>query len=231
MQAKDVMVTDVVTVGPDLSVRAAASTLVQNRISAVPVVDSGGQLIGILSEGDLIRRAEAHTDRRRSGWLEVFTSADTLAAEFVKAHARKVSDVMTRYVITAKPETSLREIANLLEKHRVKRLPIVENGRIVGIVSRADLLRAVASAPAAQQGRDQAPGDEKLRNEILLRLRSQSWAHPSQVNVIVQDSTVDLWGYVESEAEHQAIRVLAEETPGVRAVNDYLGYNRVHSAL
>jgi CBS domain-containing protein len=225
------MVTSVITIDPDLTVKAAANTLVRNRISAVPVVTCEGQLVGILSEGDLIRRVETGTDRQRSGWLDLLYSSETLATEFVRSHGHKVSDLMTRDVVVATPETSLREIANLLEKHGIKRVPIVENDRVVGVVSRADLLRAMASAPDAPETSAPDTADQKLRTDILSRLHAQTWAHPSQINVVVQDATVQLWGFVQSEAEHKAVRILAEETPGVRAINDYLGYRPMQSAL
>jgi len=230
MKAKHVMVTTIIAVDPDLPVRAAANTLVQNRISAVPVVTCDGRLVGILSEGDLIRRVETGTERQRS-WLDVFFAGEKQAAEFVKAHGRKVADVMTRNVVTATPETPLRDIAGLFEKHRIKRVPIVEDGRVVGIVSRSDLLWAIASAPTVIEIRTPDATDDELRDDILSRLNAQSWAHPSQVNVVVQEGTVQLWGFVQSEAEHKAIRILAEETPGVRAINDHLGYKPVQPAI
>jgi len=136
MKARDVMTLHVITVGPEMNVRAVANTLVKNRISAVPVVEIDCRLVGIVSEGDLMRRVEAGTESRRSWWRDLFTPSNTLAAEFAKSHAQKAKDVMTRNVITASPGTGLRVIANLLEKHRIKRIPIVENDRLVGIVSR-----------------------------------------------------------------------------------------------
>src|SRR5215468_2905856 len=148
MKAADVMVSAVISVRPNARVEEVASTLLANRISAVPVIDKQGELLGIVSEGDLMRRAEAGTDRSRSWWLEYLTGKQVLAAEYVKSHSHKVTDVMTRSVITATPETPLGEIAMLLERNRIKRVPIVQNGKVVGIVSRANLLQAVAGMPA-----------------------------------------------------------------------------------
>jgi CBS domain-containing protein len=147
MKATDIMVRNVITVGPEASVREVADILFKNRISALPVVDEHGKLIGIISEGDLARRAELKTDYRRSWWLEIFArkSKEALAIEYRKSHARRVKDVMTRKVITARPATSLRDIATLLEKNRIKRVPIVANGKVIGIVSRANLIQALAS--------------------------------------------------------------------------------------
>jgi CBS domain-containing protein len=225
MKASDVMVRSVITVGPDLSVQAVASTLLENRISAVPVVDRDCKLVGIVSEGDLLRRAETQTERRRSWWLEALTSTQMLAAEFAKTHGHKASDVMTREVVTAAPDTPLREIADLLEKHGIKRVPIVQDGLLVGIVSRANLLQALASS-----GELFAPekGDEALRQEVENRLKSQPWG-TRPINVIVHSGVVDLWGYVDNAEEKQAIRVLAEGVPGVRAVNDNLRIDRMVS--
>ena len=143
MQAQDVMVSGVISVGPDIPVRIAANAMVVNCVSALPVIDIYTKLVGIVSEGDLIRRVEIGTERRRSG-DETLTSSDSPAKDFVKSHAKRVSDVMTREVITAQPETPLREIANLMEKHSIKRVPIVRDELVVGIVSRANLLQVLA---------------------------------------------------------------------------------------
>jgi CBS domain-containing protein len=219
MKARDVMVQHVITVGPELGVQAVANTLVQNGISALPVVERDGTLVGIVSEGDLMRRAETDTERRRSWWLDMLASTQTLAAEFAKSHARKARDVMTRKVVTATPETPLAEIANLLEKHAIKRVPIVDNGQLVGIVSRANLVQALASRVPALTGVE--PSDEKLRESILATLRGKRWGL-GMVNVIVQQGVVDLWGFVDTPDERKAIRIAAEATPGVVAVNDNL---------
>jgi CBS domain-containing protein len=144
MKAADVMVSAVISVRPNARVEEVAGILLASRISAVPVIDEQGELLGIVSEGDLMRRAEAGTDRSRSWWLEYLTGKQVLAAEYVKSHSHKVTDVMTRSVITATPDTSLSEIATLLERNRIKRVPIVQNGKVVGIVSRANLLQALA---------------------------------------------------------------------------------------
>jgi CBS domain-containing protein len=228
MKARDVMVQHVITVGPDADVQAVANTLVQNGISALPVVDHDCKLIGIVSEGDLIRRAETDTERRRAWWLEMLTSTQTLAAEFAKSHARKVHDVMTRNVVAATPETPLVEIANLLEKHGIKRVPIVEQGRLVGIVSRANLVQALASRGPAIEAVEAS--DEALRENILTTLRGKRWGC-GMINVIVQRGVVDLWGFVDNADERRAIRVVAEATPGVRTVNDNLRVQTIVSGM
>ncbi len=145
MRARDVMVSPVIAVMPSCPVEEVAKTLLERGISGVPVVDSQGRLVGIVSEGDLLHRSETDTERKRSWWLRLLTDGETLAAEYTKAHARKVEDVMTRDVVTAGPDTPLNAIAMLLEKHAIKRVPIVQDGQLIGIVSRANLIQAVAS--------------------------------------------------------------------------------------
>lgn len=219
MKARDVMVAPVITARPDASIRSAAETFLRHRISAMPVVDENDEVVGIISEGDLLHRVEAGTEKRRPWWLRAFIESDTLADEYVKAHARKVSDVMTRQVVTASPETPLHEVAAILEKHAIKRVPIVRNNRLVGIVSRANLIQAVVSVGPTL---DVPLSDSTIRDKLLAYLRSQNWAHTGLLNVTVSDGVVDLWGIVSSESERNAVRVAAEETSGVRAVNDHL---------
>jgi CBS-domain-containing membrane protein len=219
MKARDVMISPVITVKPYSSVREVAKNFLERRISAVPVVDDQGKLVGIVSEGDLMHRSEAGTERQRPWWLLALIGDETLAAEYVKAHGRKVADVMTRNVITATPDSPLHEIAALLEKNSIKRVPIVKDGQLVGIVTRANLIQAVASA---RKELDVPLSDLTIRDKLLAHLKAQPWAHTSLLNVTVTDGIVDLWGITNSETEKKAIRVVAESTPGVRAVNDNL---------
>jgi len=230
MKAADVMVSTVITVGPECSVQDLAEILLENRVSAVPVVSNGGDLVGIVSEGDLIRRTEMDTERRRSRWLALLIGAQPLAAEFVKSNGRRVADVMTRDVVVATPDTPLRHIAALLEKNGIKRVPIVSHGKLVGIVSRANLVQALASARKEIKAAT-ATSDRMIREELLLRLRTEPWARTSRLNVIVHDGTVELWGVVRSPEEKQAIRLAAELTRGVRAVSDNLIVDSSSSTL
>ena len=219
MKARDVMVSPVITVKLSSSVQDVAKIFLQRRISAVPVVDDQGKVVGIVSEGDLMHRAEAGTERRYSWWLRPFISDEALANDYAKAHARKVADVMVRRVITAAPDTPLHEIAALLEKNAIKRVPIVKDGRLVGIVSRANLIQAVAST---RKELEVPLTDSTIRDKLLEHLKHQGWAHTALLNVTVNGGIVDLWGITQSEAERKAIRVAAEATPGVCAVNDNL---------
>jgi CBS domain-containing protein len=219
MKARDVMVAPVITANANASIKSVAEAFVRYKISAVPVVDDKGKLVGIISEGDLLHRVEAGTEKQRPWWLRAFVSLDTLASEYSKAHARKASDSMTRQVVSVSPETPLHEVAALLEKHSIKRVPVVENGQLVGIVSRANLIQAVASAGK----RLEVPvSDSTIRDKLLAHLKAQPWAHTGLLNVTVNGGVVDLWGIVASATERKAIRVAAEAMPGVNAVNDNL---------
>jgi CBS domain-containing protein len=220
MKARDVMVAPVITVKPTASVKEAAEMLVENRISGLPVVDDDGKLVGVVSEGDLLHRVEAGTDRRRSWWLQLFTGDTRLASEYIEAHARKVADVMSRRVITAPPDTPLSDIAIRMEKNAINRVPIVDSGgQLVGIVSRTNLVQAIATAPRSAE----APvSDTEIRKKLMDKLKSQPWAHTELLTLTVSDGVVNLWGIVTSETERKAIRVAAEEMPGVQAVNDHM---------
>jgi CBS domain-containing protein len=176
MKASDVMVSKVITIGPDATVPEVADLLLRHRISAVPVVGANDEILGIVSEGDLINRPETQTSHRKSWWLEALASNEKLAAEYVKSHSRKAADVMTCDVIWAVPDTSIAEVAALLEKNRIKRIPIVQNGKIVGIVSRANLLQGLASlGKNAPQSR---PDDSAIRDMIMVKLKKNAGPIP-----------------------------------------------------
>jgi CBS domain-containing protein len=220
MRARDVMASPVITVKPTSSIQEVAQIFVDRQISGAPVVDDAGRLAGIVSEGDLLHRAETGTERRRSWWLHLLTGPETLAAEYVRERSPKVADVMTRDVITVGPDTPLRDIAQTLEKRRIKRVPVVENGQVVGIVSRANLIRAIASARSNTA--EVTASDTAIRDKLMAHLEQQPWGRRGMVNVTVTDGVVGLWGFLNSEAEHRALRVAAESTPGVTSVEDHL---------
>ena len=219
MQAKDIMTTDVVTVGPAAEAAEVARLMLQRRISAVPVVDGKRRVLGIVSEGDLIRRAEGGAELRRSRWLVLLADR---TAEFIKAYGTRAKDLMTRDVITVPEEATLAEIAQVLEAHRIKRVLVVRNGRLVGIVSRADVLRGLASLSPAPAERPSAD-DRQIRDGILALLKQRSDASTRFVSVIVVGGAVYLWGTAESEQDRVAIRIAAENVAGVKAVHDFLG--------
>lgn len=219
MKARDVMVSPVITMGENDSVRDVARLLVEKRISAVPILDAAGKLVGIVTEGDLMRRAETGTEHPYS-WLSLFLSEGAIAADYVKSHATRVKDVMTRNVRTAGPDAPLYEIADLFEENHIKRVPILnDSGELVGIVSRANILQAFASLRPTL---DIALPDSAIREKLLQELRGQPWAHVHRLNIVVSNGVVDLWGLVRSDRERQAITVAAGRIPGVTAVNDHL---------
>jgi CBS domain-containing protein len=218
MKAVDVMVRDVLAIDPDASVAEAAALMAENDISALPVVDSDGRLVGIISEADLMRREENGTPVHQPSWVEAVTPAVTLAAEFTKAHGKQVSELMSANVITATEDTSLADIAAVLERNRIKRLPIVRDGELVGVVSRSNLVQALAVAGITAD--ESADISRSIRDELLLRLEGQSWSDFGSRNVIVADGEVHLWGLVGSEVERKALIALAEGVPGVTAVVD-----------
>src|SRR3974377_2135710 len=219
MKARDVMTLAVFTVKPTTSIKDVACLFMERRISAVPVVDDLGKIVGIVSEGDLVHRSEISTERRRPWWLVLMAGEESLATEYIKAHAGRVGEIMTRNVITAAPDTPLHEIAEMLEKYGIKRLPIVRDWQLVGIVSRANLVQAIATSGSKL---DIPLSDATIRENLLTHLSEQSWAHTMPHNATVNGGVVDLWGFVESDTERKAIRVAAEATPGVRAVNDHI---------
>lgn len=220
MQARDVMTSPVITVGKTATVQDVAKILLEKRISAVPVVDNVGKIVGIVTEGDLLHRAEAGTEHPYSWWVHFLGGDATMAADYVKSHATKVADIMTSDVITATPETPLHQIAMLLEDRQIKRLPIVNKaGDLVGIVSRSNLIQAVASS---RPKLEMSLSDSTIRQNLLDQLKTQSWTHGHKLGVTVTNGVVDLWGTVQSDNERKAIRIAAEAIPGVAAVNDHL---------
>ena len=226
MNAKDVMTTEVVTVSPETTVQDLAKILSEKGISGAPVVDANQKLVGIVSEGDLLHRAETGTERRvqrrRSWWLDSVAAEEELARDYVKAHGRTVADIMTRDVISVGETADLADIAMLLETKRIKRVPVVAGDRLVGIVSRANLVRALAttsSAPKIVADTD----DRTIREQLLAELRQQQWANIWAADIMVRDKVVHVWFSAdESDAERQAVRVAAENVPGVRGFEAHI---------
>jgi CBS domain-containing protein len=218
MRAIDVMTRDVVTATPEMTVQDVAKLMINHRISGVPIVDGDRQLVGIVTEGDLLRRSETGTERQHSRWSEWFSPNSRLAAEYIKSHARRLADIMTREVVNVSELATLSEIADLMEARRIKRVPVVHDGKLVGIVSRADLLRVLASGGACLLDDDR---DRPICNRLLAELRKQKWANPNESDIIVSNGVVYFWGIVGSEEERRALRIAAENTPGVRGIEDH----------
>jgi CBS domain-containing protein len=220
LTAADIMVTEVITVSPDTPLPEAARILLERRISGLPVLD-GTALVGVISESDLMRRIEIGTERRRSWWLELMTSPELKARDFVRSHATKVADLMSRDVIAVGENTPLREIASLLERHGIKRVPVMRDGRLVGLVSRSNLLQAFATA-AAERRQDTLADDRTIREEVIRCMNRVPGGMPWLVTVTVDGGVVDLIGPVTSLKQKDALRVAAETAPGVKSVNDQL---------
>ena len=219
MRAIDIMTAPVQTVAPEATVAEIANLLLKHRISAVPVIDDG-RLVGIVSEADLLHRQEIGTNRtpRGSWWLRLF-GPDHSVDDYVKSHARKARDLMTREVICVAPETPLAEIANLLDSHGIKRVPVLDGGRLVGIVSRANLVRALAAQ--ARPIAAAAGGDDAIRAALVAELERQPWWRSTVSEVTVTDGVVRYRGTIDQDAQRLPARIAAENIPGVRRVEDY----------
>ena len=231
MKAKDIMTTPVISVAPDTPVREIAKLLFERRISGVPVLEDG-RLVGIISEADLLHRHEIGTERSApsSWWLRLF-SLDTAPADYVRSHATRARDVMVHEVVSVAPDTPVAEIATLLESRGIKRVPVVRAGQVVGIVSRANLVQALAlmEQPAV---RVTPPSDQAIRGRLLAELERQPWWGRVGSSVIVTEGVVHFWGMVESEDQRNAARVAAENVPGVRGVDDHrFGYRDIPSMV
>jgi CBS domain-containing protein len=220
MRARDIMTTDIVTVAPSTAVSALAQLLVERRISAVPVVDDG-RLVGLVSEGDLLHREETGTESRPSWWQELFRSTEDRAKAYLKAHGQQAADVMTTRLVTVGPDTELSEIAALMERHHVKRLPVVEDGRLLGLVARTDLLRVLVKA-VEQTAEPVGVSDQQLAQAVLDEVQKAGLATTTTLNVIATDGTVGLWGFVASETERHAVEVAARSLKGAKAVDNHL---------
>jgi CBS domain-containing protein len=208
------MTTNVIAVGPDTDIRETASLLVQHRISAVPVLDQSGNLLGIISEGDLMRRPEAGTERHPSWWLSLFLSPEEQTHNYVKSHGRRASDVMTRHVVTVPEDAPLEQVASILEKHRIKRVPVMRAGKVVGIVSRADLLHGLV----ARRAPTKVSADDRTIRAAVLNGLAEAGISQKLLSVVVSDGKVHIWGVAASDEEKDAIRIAAETALGVKEV-------------
>jgi CBS domain-containing protein len=220
MKASEIMTLGVYTVRPEASLKEAASLMRERGISGLPVVDKMGRLVGVVTEGDLLRRVETGTERHRPRWLEFLLGPGRLANEYVHSHARKVQDVMTPEVITVSKDAPLQDVVNILEQGRIKRVPVTRGDKLVGIVSRANLVQALARL--AQEASPTRPDDEAAREQIMTELNKQPWAPRGSLNVIVRGGIAELWGVIGDERERDAIRVVAENVPGISQVIDHL---------
>jgi len=229
MQADEIMTRNVLTVPPDATIEATARLMLDNRISGLPVVGADGKVVGIVTEGDFLRRAELGTERRRSRWLEFLLGPGMIAEEYAHSHGRKVAEAMTREVASVPENTPVEDIVRLMERRRIKRVPVLRDGILVGIVTRANLLRAFASlagqVPAA------AAGDVAIRERLLAEIDRQTWAPRSSIDIVVRNGIVHFWGVILHGAQRQALRVVAENIPGVKGVEDNMVWVEPMSGL
>jgi len=223
MQAKDIMTSPVVSIAPDATVLQAVQIMLQRRISGLPVIGQDGRLVGIVTEGDLLRRVETGTQRRRPRWLEFLLGPGRLADEYTRTHGRKVNDVMTTDPLSVAEDAALEEVVKLMEKRQIKRVPVLRGEQVIGIVTRANLLHALAGvsreAPASIESSDAA-----IRAAFLAELAKEKWAPIALINPIVRDGVIELWGTITDERERQALIVAAENVPGVKGVRDHLAW-------
>ncbi|MEI7712939.1 MAG: CBS domain-containing protein [Rhodospirillales bacterium] len=221
MNAADIMTPDVITARPDTPLEQLVDTMLTNRISGLPIVDNG-IIVGIVSEGDLLRRTETGTQKRRSHLLELFASTASEAADYVRTHGRKASEIMTTDLVTVAPDTPIAEIADVLETKRIKRVPVVVAGKVLGIVTRANLLKALAMRLHAESGPVDSD-DRSIRIRLLEEFRQHKWgSQVAQLDVTVRNGIVHLWGIVRGEDHRRALIVAAENTMGVKGVSDHL---------
>lgn len=228
MLVEDVMTTPVISVEPSTSIAEAAKLMLSHRISGLPVTRRDGTLVGIISEGDLLRRGELGTEPKRPSWLEFLVGSGKLADEYVHAHGRTVEAVMSTDPLTTRRDAPLEEIVTAMSRHRIKRLPVIENGRMIGIVTRSDVLRALARALP-----ETAPAgiaDDQIQAAVLAALDKQKWGGKF-IRVQVEAGVVTLLGTILDERERQAARVVAENVPGVKKVVDQLTWVEPFSGM
>jgi CBS domain-containing protein len=223
MKVSDIMTRRVIPVAPDATIREAVDVMLKHHISGLPVVDAHGALVGIVTEGDFLRRPETGTERRRARWLDAVFGPAEGAKRYVHSHGTRVGEVMTRKVITVDEHESLEQVVHLMETRRVKRLPVLRGGKVVGIVSRANLMRALASVHRASSAG--TPDDAAVRARILEEIERQSWSAGAQVDVVVRDGLADIWGTIADPEQRAALEVLVANVPGVKTVVDHLRWD------
>jgi CBS domain-containing protein len=219
-KVSDIMTAEVISVRPSDTIAQAIQLMLQNRISGLPVIDDAGELCGIVSEGDLLRRAETSTARRRARWLELLLPPGRLADEYVHTHGRRIDEVMTDKVATVTEDVAVETVVTMMEQSGIKRVPVVRGGKVVGIVTRANLLQALAAFGETMSG--STGSDATIRRRILDEVAREPWGPRYGFNVIVHDGKVDLWGAFFDERERKALRVVVENIPGVKEIHDHM---------
>jgi CBS domain-containing protein len=221
MRARDIMTQPVTTVAPDASIFEAIRIMLQNKISGLPVVNAAGTLIGMITEGDFLRRSETATQRRRPRWIEFVLGPGRLADEYVQASGRKVSEIMTSEVHTVTEDAPLVEVVELMERYRVKRIPVLRGSSLIGIITRANLMWALAHTAKLHP---LASGDAAIRDRVVAEINTQRWVSAETIHIAVRDGIVTLSGILTDERQRQALCVAAENIPGVRKVEDQMAW-------
>jgi CBS domain-containing protein len=229
MIVADVMTRNCITVAPDATVEEAVNLMLSRHISGLFVVDKAGDLAGVVTEGDLLRRDELGTQRNRPWWLRLLASPARQAADFTRANGRHVRDVMTEDVISIAEDSPLEDVVAAMEANRIKRLPVTADGKVVGVVSRTDLLRALIGR--ARTSEPLPTDDREIRSAIMNALEAQSWAPMTTLNVTVAAGVADVWGTITNEEERRAIHVVVENTPGVKIVHDHMVYIEPYTGM
>jgi CBS domain-containing protein len=220
MKAKDVMTHCVVSIGPDAPILEAIGRMISHQVSGMPVIDADGKLAGMVTEGDFLHRAETHTEAPQRRWLELLLGPGSPAEEYSRSHGRSVRDVMSPNVITVDAEAPLGEVVRLMEENAIKRIPVVEDGRVVGIVSRADLMAALAER--LTESKKQLVGDAAIRESIIAEMRKQTWCPLHALKVVVRNGVVEVKGTIFDEQQRHALRVLVANVEGVKGFRERL---------
>lgn len=221
MFAKDIMTTQVVSVDPDKPISEIAKLLIERRISAVPVVDKDNKLLGMVSEGDLVHRVRGDHELPRSWWLSLVGDPNDVPQEYIRSHGKAAKDVMTKDVVTATEQDSISEISELLETKKIKRVPIIKNDELVGIVSRANIIQALVAQDEKNMPKV-VTSDQEIREILLKELGNHAWVSNATFNVVVGDGIVRYWGFVVSEDARKALLLAANNVPGVKGIEDNL---------
>jgi CBS domain-containing protein len=224
MKARDIMTKTVVSIRPETPVREVAALMTEKRVSGVPVV-ADGKVLGIVSQGDLLHRQKLGTEAKHRWWLRVFSDPDRLATEYTKSHGLKAADIMARKVISVSEDTELTDVAATLDRNGIKRVPVLCDGKIVGLITRSDLVKALSQAPSRAHAMTVDNGT--LQRTLSDKMKAQDWLSATYLNTVVTDGRVELWGHIDTAAQHRALHVLVEDTAGVTAVEDHLIVGRL----
>lgn len=220
MKASEIMTRRVISIEPEATIVQAIKLMLKNHLSGLPVIDRSGKLVGIITEGDFLHRREIGTEIKRNAWFDVIFGSEQSAHDYMRAHAHTVADLMTRPPITVDGDMSLDKVVHLMERHRIKRLPVERKGKVVGIISRANLMRALASIHRGSS--ETSRNDQEIRKRIVADIEKQNWAYGTDIMVLVRDGVVDLCGTLNDSSQRGALKALVREKSGVRKLYDHL---------